>query len=60
MGFTTRWGLRRELPRDLADRAWEHFDQGTQRAILRLYRSAATEAARAVGASDSASSAVQR
>ena len=40
MGFTTRWGLRRELPRDLADRAWEHFDHGTQRAILRLYRSA--------------------
>jgi pimeloyl-ACP methyl ester carboxylesterase len=40
MGFTTRWGLRRELPRELADHAWEHFDQGTQRAILRLYRSA--------------------
>ena len=23
MGFTTRWGLRRELPRELADAAWE-------------------------------------
>jgi pimeloyl-ACP methyl ester carboxylesterase len=43
MGFTTRRGLRRELPRELADRAWEHFDQGTQRAILRLHRSAPPE-----------------
>ena len=43
MGFTTRWGLRRELPRELADSAWEHFDHGTQRAILRLYRSAPPE-----------------
>ena len=43
MGFTTRRALRRELPRELADRAWEHFDQGTQRAILRLYRSAPPE-----------------
>jgi pimeloyl-ACP methyl ester carboxylesterase len=43
MGFTTRRGMRRELPRALADRAWEHFDQGTQRAILRLYRSAPPE-----------------
>jgi pimeloyl-ACP methyl ester carboxylesterase len=43
MGFTTRWGLRRELPRELADRAWESFDHGTQRAILRLYRSAPPE-----------------
>ena len=38
MGFTTRWGLRRELPRELADAAWETFDHGTQRAILKLYR----------------------
>jgi pimeloyl-ACP methyl ester carboxylesterase len=43
MGFTTRWGLRRELPRELADSAWQHFDHGTQRAILRLYRSAPPE-----------------
>ena len=40
MGFTTRWALRRELPRELADAAWESFDHGTQRAILKLYRSA--------------------
>ena len=43
MGFTTRWGLRRELPRELADAAWETFDHGTQRAILKLYRSAPPE-----------------
>jgi pimeloyl-ACP methyl ester carboxylesterase len=40
MGFTTRWGLRRALPHELADAAWESFDHGTQRAILKLYRSA--------------------
>jgi pimeloyl-ACP methyl ester carboxylesterase len=40
MGATTRWGLRRELPTQLADAAWDAFDHGTQRAILKLYRSA--------------------
>jgi pimeloyl-ACP methyl ester carboxylesterase len=40
MGFSTRWAFRRELPRELADPAWETFDHGTQRAILKLYRSA--------------------
>lgn len=43
MGFTTRWGLRRELPRELADAAWESFDHGTQRAILKLYRASPPE-----------------
>ena len=43
MGFTTRWAFRRSLPRALADRAYADFDQGTQRAILRLYRSAPAE-----------------
>ena len=43
MGFTTRYGLRRSLPRELADRAWECFDQGTQRAILTLYRASPPE-----------------
>ena len=38
MGFSTRWAFRRELPRELADAAWETFDHGTQRAILKLYR----------------------
>jgi pimeloyl-ACP methyl ester carboxylesterase len=40
MGATTRWGLRRELPAQVADAAWDAFDHGTQRAILKLYRSA--------------------
>jgi pimeloyl-ACP methyl ester carboxylesterase len=48
MGFTTRWGLKRVLgnalvapgpaPDFLVDRVWDHFDHGTQRAILKLYR----------------------
>jgi len=48
MGLTTRWSMERLLrpafvgpvPRGFVDAAWSHFDQGTQRAILRLYRSA--------------------
>jgi pimeloyl-ACP methyl ester carboxylesterase len=49
MGFTTRFGLRRAMRGAISDRAaadalvdriWTHFDHGTQRAILRLYRSA--------------------
>ena len=43
MGFATRWAFRRELPAELADQAWRHFDHGTQRAILKLYRSASPE-----------------
>lgn len=38
MGLTTRRSLRRAMPRALADAAWPHFDQGTQRAMLHLYR----------------------
>jgi pimeloyl-ACP methyl ester carboxylesterase len=51
MGFTTKWGLRRSargwLPavddagrREFVEQIWERFDHGTQRAILKLYRSA--------------------
>jgi pimeloyl-ACP methyl ester carboxylesterase len=50
MGFATKAAFRylsREsnaapgpLPDEFVDRVWEHFDHGTQRAILRLYRSA--------------------
>lgn len=50
MGFTTRWGMRRAMREAvperpaaadaLTDAAWRHFDHGTQRAILKLYRSA--------------------
>jgi pimeloyl-ACP methyl ester carboxylesterase len=50
MGFTTRmtlkWALREatpaagSMPEDFIDSIYDHFDHGTQRAILRLYRSA--------------------
>jgi pimeloyl-ACP methyl ester carboxylesterase len=43
MGLSTRYAFRRSLPAELADRAYEDFDHGTQRAILRLYRSADEE-----------------
>jgi pimeloyl-ACP methyl ester carboxylesterase len=59
MGATTRWGLRRlsgeanvrpgPLPDDMIDSIWSHFDQGTQRAILRLYRSSPPEVLAAAG-----------
>ena len=44
MGLSSRYAFRRSLPKEIADRAWEDFDHGTQRAILRLYRSAPPEA----------------
>ncbi len=40
MGFTFRWNMGRVLPAAVLDDAWAHFDHGTQRAILKLYRSA--------------------
>jgi pimeloyl-ACP methyl ester carboxylesterase len=48
MGFTTKFAVRRLLrlpdgrpfPEDEIDEIWRHFDHGTQRAILKLYRSA--------------------
>ncbi|HEU4978283.1 MAG TPA: alpha/beta hydrolase [Solirubrobacteraceae bacterium] len=50
MGATTRWSLKQlsreggggrgPLPDEFLDATIAHFDQGTQRAILRLYRSA--------------------
>jgi pimeloyl-ACP methyl ester carboxylesterase len=44
MGFTTRRVFRRGLPPEIAERAYDDFDHGTQRAILKLYRSASPEA----------------
>jgi pimeloyl-ACP methyl ester carboxylesterase len=44
MGMSTKWAFRRALPDELIDDVWNHFDEGTQRAILRLYRSAPEEA----------------
>jgi pimeloyl-ACP methyl ester carboxylesterase len=43
MGATTRFALRRTMPPALADAVWPYFDQGTQRAILRLYRTSPEE-----------------
>lgn len=50
MGVSTRWGFKQisreatarpgPAPDELIDRVWQHFDHGTQRAILKLYRSA--------------------
>jgi pimeloyl-ACP methyl ester carboxylesterase len=52
MGLSTKWGFRllakrqseTQVPEavleEAIDNIWRHFDQGTQRAILRLYRSA--------------------
>jgi pimeloyl-ACP methyl ester carboxylesterase len=44
IGLITRKALGRALPEPIAEDAWEHFDQGTQRAILRLYRSSPEDA----------------
>ena len=48
MGFTTRFGFKHlskeanttpgPLPGPMLDTIWKHFDHGTQRAILKLYR----------------------
>jgi pimeloyl-ACP methyl ester carboxylesterase len=60
MGATTRWVLRfstREarpgrlpMPDEWLDSVLDHFDQGTQRAILRLYRSSPPDVLAAAGA----------
>ena len=45
-GSTTKWALRRFLPGmpdDFIDSIWDHYDHGTQRAVLKLYRSAPPE-----------------
>jgi pimeloyl-ACP methyl ester carboxylesterase len=50
MGATSRWVMRRTMPRAAAEASWPHFDQGTQRAILRLHRSSPEERLAAAGA----------
>lgn len=58
MGLTTKWVLRRALgeaftadvPEGFFDHVWEAFDQGTQRAILRLYRASPEPVLEAAGA----------
>ena len=52
-GSTTKRGLRyflRGMPDDFIDSIWDHFDHGTQRAILKLYRSAPPAALAEAGA----------
>jgi pimeloyl-ACP methyl ester carboxylesterase len=60
MGATRRWSMRwisREanvtpgpLPEEMIERWWRDFDQGTQRAILRLYRASPEDVLAAAGA----------
>lgn len=60
MGLSTKWALRlisREsnarpgpMPEEFIDMAWRHWDQGTMRAILKLYRSAPPDVLAAAGA----------
>lgn len=50
MGLSVRPVMRRLLPRPLVDLVADHFDQGTQRAILALYRWADPDALAAAGA----------
>jgi pimeloyl-ACP methyl ester carboxylesterase len=60
MGATRRWGMRRmsrqanvtpgPLPEEVIERWWRDFDQGTQRAILRLYRGSPEDVLAAAGA----------
>ena len=50
MGATSRFAMRRTMPATAVAASWPHFDQGTQRAILRLYRSSPEERLAAAGA----------
>jgi pimeloyl-ACP methyl ester carboxylesterase len=43
MGFANRKAFQRALPGEVADQAWESFDHGTQRAILKLYRASSPD-----------------
>lgn len=59
MGFTTRLGFKQlskeanatpgPLPDAFLDYVWKHFDHGTQRAILRLYRASGPAVLEAAG-----------
>lgn len=50
MGFTNKRLWKRNLPEHIAERSWEDFDHGTQRAILKLYRSGTPDVLAAAGA----------
>src|SRR4051794_7724867 len=49
MGLTFKRTRRRGVPEPMLDRVYERFDHGTQRAILKLYRSAPPAALEAAG-----------
>jgi pimeloyl-ACP methyl ester carboxylesterase len=50
MGLSTRWAARRlGTPEEIVQASWPYFDPGTQRAILRLYRSAPEDRLAAAG-----------
>jgi pimeloyl-ACP methyl ester carboxylesterase len=49
MGLSSRRGFRRALPEQVVESVWPNWDQGTQRAILRLYRSAPPDVLEAAG-----------
>jgi pimeloyl-ACP methyl ester carboxylesterase len=49
VGLNTRGLWRRVMPRAVADDGWPHYDQGTQRAILQLYRGAPEDALAGAG-----------
>jgi pimeloyl-ACP methyl ester carboxylesterase len=58
MGFSFKRLMRREMakacpggkiPDEVIDRVWAHFDHGTQRAILKLYRSSPPDVLEAAG-----------
>jgi len=49
VGLNTRGLWRRLMPRAVADDGWPHYDQGTQRAILQLYRAAPEDALAGAG-----------
>jgi pimeloyl-ACP methyl ester carboxylesterase len=44
IGLSTRWAARKVIPPAVVEEAWPYFDQGTQRAILRLYRTSPEDA----------------
>jgi pimeloyl-ACP methyl ester carboxylesterase len=44
IGLGIRRVARRFIPEEVVDRSWPFFDQGTQRAILRLYRASPEDA----------------
>ena len=59
MGYSFRWAMKRgsrewlaapgPAPDEMVDAVWDHWDHGTQRAILKLYRSAPPATLEAAG-----------